>query len=87
MAANILISISRKRSRDQNLKNHFPKRNFQWNLTQSKRTWTDLHYWNIFFQIIPFQNGGQNSNAKLCLLPENGAAHLNFFTKRCISDI
>ena len=29
----------------QNLKNHFPKRIFQWNLAQSRRTWIDLHYW------------------------------------------
>ena len=29
MAANVVMSISQKWSRDQNLKNHFPKRIFQ----------------------------------------------------------
>ena len=67
MAANILISIFRKRSRDQNLKKQTNKqtkprfqRIFQWNLVQSRRTWIDLHYWNSFL-IIAFQNGNQNN--------------------------
>ena len=46
MVANILISISPKWSHDQNFKNHFPKRTFQRNLAQSRKTWIDLHYWN-----------------------------------------
>ena len=46
MAANVVNSILQKRSRDQNLKNNFPKRFFQWYSAQSKKTWKDLHYWN-----------------------------------------
>ena len=52
MAANILISILQKWSRDQNLKNYFSKRIFQWNLAQSRRKWIDLHYWNKILRIL-----------------------------------
>ena len=59
--------ISRHFDFGQNLKNRFPKRIFQWNLAQSRRTWIDLHYWNnISNKIIPFQNGGQNKFLILC---------------------
>ena len=61
MAANILISISQKRSRDKTWKS-LSKRIFQWKLAQSRRVWIDLHYWNkIVNKIILFENGGQNN--------------------------
>ena len=64
MAAKKRIFISRKQSRDQNLKNHFPKGIFQWDLARSKRTWKRLHFWNTIWKkkknIILLKNGGQN---------------------------
>ena len=54
MAANILIYILQKWSRDQNLKNL--KEFFNDILLK-----IDLQYWNIFFLIILFQNGSQNN--------------------------
>ena len=75
MATNILIFISRKRSCDQNMKNHFPKI-FVFliilfkNVSQNKLC------------VVTLRN-----NANICLLPENGAADFNFFfTQRCESD-
>ena len=57
MAAKWPIFILRHIDFGQNLKNHFPKGIFQWNLAQtfqSRRTWIDLHYWNNISKIIPF---------------------------------
>ena len=56
MAAQKRIFLLRKKSRDQNLKNHFAKEIFKWNLAQSKRTWIHLHslpsdFWRLF--LIP----------------------------------
>ena len=34
------------------LKNHFPKRIFQWNLAQRRRIWIYLHYWNKIWKKI-----------------------------------
>ena len=51
----------------ENLKNHFPKGIFQWNLAQSRRTWIDLPYWNnISKKTILFQNGCQSKFLVLC---------------------
>ena len=64
MAAKKLpIFISRHFDFGQNLKNHFPKGIFQWNLRlKVGRTWIDLHYWNnILKKYIPFQNGSHNN--------------------------
>ena len=85
MVANMLICISWKQSCDLNLKNYFPKRIFQWNLAQTRRTWIDLHYWNIFFNYLvskwqPEQSLSQPQNMLIsCLLPKNG------FNRGCTS--
>ena len=53
MAAKQPIFISRHFNFGQNLKKkkkkkhtNSPKRIFQWNLAQSRKTWIDLHYWH-----------------------------------------
>ena len=46
MATKIRNFISWKQSNDQNLQNHFPKRNLGQNFAQSRRTSIYLHYWN-----------------------------------------
>ena len=62
MAAKKQIFVSRKKSRDQNLKSHFSKGIFIYNLAQSWRTWIDFHFWNTIWKkkIILFKKGGQN---------------------------
>ena len=63
MAANILISITQKRSMRPKFENHFPKRIFQWSFVQSRRTWIDVQITlpkESVKKIILFKNGGQN---------------------------
>ena len=73
MAANILISISQKWSRDQTLKTHLYKIIFQRNFAKSRRKWIDLHYWiKIFKELFRFKMSAKtifvilNNNANLC---------------------
>ena len=56
MAAKTQISILRTRSRDQNLKNHFPKGIFQWNFGQSRKKREYVHCWNkIWTKLFRFK--------------------------------
>ena len=49
----------------QNVKNYFPKGNFQWELAQSRGTWIDLNYWyNIQKQTNEQTNKQKTKNKK-----------------------